>query len=186
MPGPRPGMIVSLPARVSHMSLERILARKASSTSLARRRHAKVYGQDVPNYAFLFELLSTSVPMTFLGRFPARREEVVNPAQVLGNGILWVVAQFNARVARGSVDTPLTDISGVARLQRLSHSFGRARETTYCIVEAWQDVLSIKAVVEWAHGAPRRVFRRRELWPGEMTRIEIHVFHPCIANMVRK
>ena len=160
------------------MSPERILACKASSTSLACRRHVQMYGQDVSNNAFLFELLSTSVPMTSLGRFPACREEVVHLAQVLGNGILWVVAQCNECVARGSVDTPLTDISGVARLQRLSHSFGRARETTYCIVEAWQDVLSIKAMVEWTHGIPRGVFRRRELWPGEMTRIEIHVFHP--------
>jgi len=71
VPGPIPRMIVSLPARVPHMSLEGILTRKASSTILARCRHTQVYGQDVPNDAFLFELPSTSEPATALSRFPA-------------------------------------------------------------------------------------------------------------------
>lgn len=74
------------------MSLERILASKGSSTSLARCRDVQVYGKDMPDNTFLLEFLCTPEPETLLCRFSARRKEVVHPTEVLGNGMLQVVA----------------------------------------------------------------------------------------------
>ena len=154
------------------MSLEGISAGKGSATSLALCRNAEVYRKDVPNDTFLFELLCTSSPLTLLGQFPACREEAVNLAKVLGNGMLQIVPQCNECVAWRSVDTPLTSVSGVATLQRLSHSFGCAREVTYDIfVVTLRDTVFIKAKFVWVHNIQRCMFHNGDLWHVGMAEI---------------